>query len=106
MNVGLIFVSASVYQMLRGSVVLFTGVFSTLFLKRKHPMYRWAALLIVFLGVAIVGLSSAIQSHDNSSSPIGILLVVLAQSFTATQFVVEEKIFSRYNIEPMKAVGL
>ncbi len=58
MNVGLIFISASIYQMLRGSVVLFTGTFSVLFLNRRHPAYRWFALVNVFLGVALVGLSS------------------------------------------------
>lgn len=41
MNVGLLHISASIYQMLRGSVVLFTGIFSTLFLGIKHPLYRW-----------------------------------------------------------------
>ncbi|KAJ3258289.1 hypothetical protein HK103_003770 [Boothiomyces macroporosus] len=109
MNVGLIFVSASIYQMLRGSVVLFTGIFSTLFLGRKHPAYRWAALFVVFLGVAIVGLSSVFQASESAArptSPIGVFLVVVAQGFTATQFVVEEKIMSKYSIEPLKAVGL
>lgn len=56
MNIGLMFISASIYQMLRGSVVLFTGSFSVLFLGRRHPIYRWFALVVVFMGVAIVGL--------------------------------------------------
>lgn len=88
MNIGLLFISASIYQMLRGSVVLFTGVFSTLFLGHKHPTYRWFALLIVFTGVAIVGMSSLFGNKTvatTPSSPIGIALVVLAQAFTATQ---------------------
>ncbi|KAJ3302215.1 hypothetical protein HDV03_005233 [Kappamyces sp. JEL0829] len=109
MNVGLMFISASIYQMLRGSVVLFTGVFSTLFLGIKHPRYRWFALVVVFLGVAIVGMSSLFRSGlgpTSPSSPVGIFLVVLAQAFTATQFVVEEKIMKVYQIPAIKAVGL
>jgi drug/metabolite transporter (DMT)-like permease len=104
MNIGLIFVSASIYQMLRGSVVLFTGIFSTLFLGIKHPVYRWFGLIVVFLGVAIVGLSSMNNTVD--SSPLGIFFVVLAQCFTATQFVIEEKLMHQYTIPPIKAVGL
>jgi drug/metabolite transporter (DMT)-like permease len=88
MNVGLIFTSASVYQMLRGSVVLFTGLFSTLFLGTSHPTYRWIALFIVFLGVSIVGLSSLLSSSITvSSTPLGVFLVILAQGFTATQVI-------------------
>ncbi|KAI8894759.1 hypothetical protein BC833DRAFT_603761 [Globomyces pollinis-pini] len=112
MNIGLIFTSASIYQMLRGSVVLFTGLFSTIFLGRKHPLYRWFALCVVFLGVAIVGLSPLVSGaekpveHATPTSPIGIFLVVLAQCFTASQFVIEEKIMVRYQVAPLKAVGL
>ena len=35
MNVGLLFVAASIYQMTRGALVLFVGLFSVLFLRRK-----------------------------------------------------------------------
>ncbi|KAI8827918.1 hypothetical protein BJ741DRAFT_628379 [Chytriomyces cf. hyalinus JEL632] len=120
MNVGLLFVSASIYQMLRGSVVLFTGTFSTLFLGRKHPPYRWFALVTVFIGVSLVGASSIFEHPSvrhfvsvNSSEPatnstalLGVVLVVLAQSLTATQFVVEEKVLSKYKVDALKAVGL
>jgi drug/metabolite transporter (DMT)-like permease len=94
MNVGLIFISASIYQMLRGSVVIFTGILSTLFLKRQHPRYRWFALFAVFLGVAIVGLAGIFEAGATpevpvKGSPVGVALVVLAQVFTAFQFVIE-----------------
>lgn len=100
--------------MLRGSVVIFTAILSTLFLGKRHPPYRWFALLCVFIGILIVGVSS-IQTSQNQTfnlmvssnkSFIGVLMVILAQIFTATQFVVEEKVLSRYDIEPLKAVGL
>ena len=97
--------------MLRGSVVLFTGILSTLFLKRQHPSYRWFALLTVFLGVAIVGVAGIVESGTTSkvpiqSSPIGVLMVVLAQCFTAFQFVIEERIMESYSVPAIKAVGL
>ncbi|KAJ3190436.1 hypothetical protein HDU85_000732 [Gaertneriomyces sp. JEL0708] len=112
MNVGLIHISASIYQMLRGSVVLFTGTFSVWFLGRRHPVYRWFALVMVFLGVGVVGMSSIIEKPDGDavgpvkSSVSGVLFVVLAQTFTALQFVIEEKIMARYELPAIKAVGL
>jgi drug/metabolite transporter (DMT)-like permease len=110
MNVGLVYISASIYQMLRGSVVLFTGSLSAIFLNRRHPVYRWAALVTVFVGVAIVGLSGYVQSSATvgvpiKGSPVGIFFVILAQLFTAAQFVIEEKIMSSYKIPAIKAVG-
>ena len=106
MNIGLIYCSASIYQMLRGSVVIFTGILSTLFLKRVHPTYRWFALIAVFAGVSIVGLSGHSGQEEASKGMFGVSMIVLAQMFTATQFVIEEKILASYKCPPLKAVGL
>ncbi|KAK5046647.1 hypothetical protein LTR84_007408 [Exophiala bonariae] len=67
MNVGLLFVAASIYQMTRGALVLFVGLFSVIFLKRKLFLYHWVSLFIVVLGVALVGLAGAIYSGDKNS---------------------------------------
>ncbi|EXJ63671.1 hypothetical protein A1O7_00006 [Cladophialophora yegresii CBS 114405] len=67
MNVGLLFVAASIYQMTRGALVLFVGLFSVLFLKRKLYLYHWFSLVIVVLGVALVGLAGAIYTGDRNS---------------------------------------
>ena len=66
MNVGLLFVAASIYQMTRGALVLFVGLFSVLFLHRKLYLYQWAALFIVVIGVAIVGLAGAIAPNPQA----------------------------------------
>ena len=81
MNVGLLFVAASIYQMTRGALVLFVGLFSVLFLHRKLYLYQWSALFIVVIGVAIVGLAGAIapnpqaQPEAKSALDTGLLLI-------------------------------
>lgn len=135
MNVGLLFVAASIYQMTRGALVLFVGLFSILFLRRKLYLYQWSALVIVVLGVAIVGLAGAIGSNSSATQPydsfthrglhlvrsseanavahrpesvqtvLGVLMIAAAQIFTATQFVLEEWILENYALEPLKVVG-
>lgn len=81
MNVGLLFVAASIYQMTRGALVLFVGLFSVIFLHRKLYLYQWSALFIVVLGVAIVGLAGAIalnpqaQPEPKSTVETGLLLI-------------------------------
>ena len=64
MNGGLLFVAASIYQMTRGALVLFVGVFSVIFLKRRLFAYQWFALVVVVTGVAIVGLAGAMDKGD------------------------------------------
>ncbi|KAI1611255.1 hypothetical protein EDD37DRAFT_443195 [Exophiala viscosa] len=71
MNVGLLFVAASIYQMTRGALVMFVGLFSVWFLKRKLFLYHWLSLVIVVLGVAIVGLAGAIYSGDKNTPAPG-----------------------------------
>lgn len=63
MNVGLLFVAASIYQMTRGALVLFVGLFSVIFLHRKLYLFHWSALFVVVIGVAIVGLAGAIAPN-------------------------------------------
>ncbi|KAL1923596.1 uncharacterized protein VTP21DRAFT_8576 [Calcarisporiella thermophila] len=121
MNVGLLLTAASVYQMLRGSIVLFVGLFSVVFLKRRFFFFQWYSLFLVVLGVGLVGLSSALfpQQRPEAANPtlaeevpfhwesvVGVLLVLGAQVFTASQFVIEEKLMSRYSVYPVVAVGL
>uniref|UniRef100_A0A093VVW0 Uncharacterized protein C12G12.12 n=1 Tax=Talaromyces marneffei PM1 TaxID=1077442 RepID=A0A093VVW0_TALMA len=133
MNAGLLFVAASIYQMTRGALVLFVGLFSVLFLRRKLYLYQWLALVIVVLGVGIVGLSGALFGHGQGHDPesgisdtmhrfardvdttahtpeavkviIGVLLIAAAQIFTATQFVLEEWILENYAMDPLNVVG-
>jgi drug/metabolite transporter (DMT)-like permease len=119
MNVGLIYTAASVYQMLRGAVVIFTGIFSYFFLKRRMTRWEWISLFLVVAGVTVVGLSSVLYPQERPSvfgsdeevpfdwqSFLGVVFVLGAQILTATQFVVEEKIMARYHVKPLRAVGL
>jgi len=130
MNVGLLFVVPSIYQMTRGALVLFVGLFSVIFLKRKLHLFQWFALVTVVLGVAVVGLAGALY-QDQKAAPstvliarealqvvvreartpeavrtiIGVFLIAGAQIFTASQFVLEEYILENYALEPLKVVG-
>jgi drug/metabolite transporter (DMT)-like permease len=122
MNVGLLFVVASIYQMTRGALVLFVGLFSVIFLRRTLHLFQWFALVTVVLGVGIVGLAGAIYKDPKAipSTPIlareartpealraiiGVFLIAGAQIFTASQFVLEDYSLEKYALEPLKVVG-
>ena len=124
MNAGLLMVAASIYQMTRGALVLFVGLFSLIFLHRKLHLFQWLSLFGVVLGVALVGLAGAIQPDSKEKATslttlvaeepaaaeavrvvLGVLLIAGAQIFTATQFVLEESLLERSRIEPIEVVG-
>ncbi|PNP48800.1 hypothetical protein TGAMA5MH_00254 [Trichoderma gamsii] len=126
MNIGLLLVAASIYQMTRGALVLFVGLFSVVFLRRTLHLFQWISLVGVVLGVAVVGLAGAIWPDvkaniisrglsvitgspdglsDVSKAVIGVTLIAGAQIFTATQFVLEEYLLERSPIDPLRVVG-
>lgn len=123
MNCGLLLVAASIYQMTRGALVLFVGLFSVAFLKRRLHLFQWLSLVGVMLGVAIVGLAGAIWPDQKKKSSgggeaqvaevgadallaiVGVLMIAGAQIFTATQFVLEEWLLERSTIDPIRVVG-
>ncbi|RMZ75575.1 hypothetical protein DV737_g5249, partial [Chaetothyriales sp. CBS 132003] len=90
MNVGLLFVAASIYQMTRGALVLFVGLFSVVFLKRKLYLYHWLSLVIVVAGVAIVGLAGAIWSgQKHADAPVGDRVDLKAMAHVARELVAQ-----------------
>ncbi|SNX84057.1 related to nucleotide-sugar transporter [Melanopsichium pennsylvanicum] len=120
MNVGLLFTPVSIYQMTRGALVLWVGVFSVIFLRRQLHLFQWLSLVTVMMGVSVVGLSGTVfkspeaspsenggedEIPETAQALLGVLLILFAQLFTASQFVLEEKIMSRYSVEPLLAVG-
>ncbi|KAF5358355.1 hypothetical protein D9756_001894 [Leucocoprinus leucothites] len=127
MNVGLLYTPVSIYQMTRGALVLFVGVFSVIFLRRRLWLYQWVSLIIVMTGIALVGYSGSLvkdaiteglfgikpiyatvqEAEDAQVGKVlvGVFFIIFAQIFTATQFVVEETIMARYSVTPLVAVG-
>ncbi len=112
MNAGLCLTYASVFQMLRSAVVVFTGILSVLILKRRLRAFHWFSILLVCLGVFVVGYVSILNTDDSSSNTkssstvmVGNFLVILAQAMVALQMVVEEKIITMYGAPALKAVG-
>lgn len=125
MNAGLLFVPVSVFQMIRGALPIWVGLFSIVFLNRHLTREKWISLTIITSGVALVGYAGSLQpqsqpkevqadpskSFEHGDDPgakvvLGLFLIFFAQLFTASQFVIEEKIMTKYEVPPLEAVGL
>ena len=109
MNVALTLIPASIYQMMRGMIIIVTSVMSVIFLKKKYYRHHWTSVGVIFLGVAIVGASPLIhgtKKDDEAINPLGILLLIVAQLFSGGLYIVEEKLLGDYYLDPLKVVGL
>jgi len=106
-NVAMLFIHASVWQMMRGAIIVFSGIFSIVFLKRKLYLHNWIGMVIVCCGLLLVGVSSMIKGNSETSGMLqllGILLVVGAQLIAALQMVVEESLLKSRSYHPTNVV--
>lgn len=62
--------SASSFQMLRGAVIIFTGLLSVAFLGRRLIRSQWLGILITILGLVIVGLADFFSGHKDDTLKI------------------------------------
>ncbi|KAM6221870.1 solute carrier family 35 member F6 [Rhynchocyon petersi] len=109
MYVALNMTSVSSFQMLRGAVIIFTGLFSVAFLGRRLVLSQWLGILTTILGLVVVGLADLLSKQDNqhklSEVITGDLLIIMAQIIVAIQMVLEEKFVYKHNVHPLRAVG-
>ncbi|XP_010876701.2 solute carrier family 35 member F6 [Esox lucius] len=110
MYVALNMTSASSFQMLRGAVIIFTGLLSVAFLGRRLVVSQWAGILITILGLVVVGLADFMSGHKDDSRKLsevitGDLLIIMAQVIAAVQMVLEEKFVYKHDVHPLRAVG-
>ena len=68
--IGLTLTYASSFQMLRGAVIIFTGILSKIFLKRNLAWFKWTGMLFVIGGLVTVGVSDMVtQKPCNTTTP-------------------------------------
>lgn len=101
-GIGLVFCNASIVQMLRGFVIVFTMLFAWLFLHRKPKIYQVVGVLFALSGLVMVGGSAVANDYVQGSSThsvkdtiLGIGLVLCSQVFSSIQFVFEEKLLKQ-----------
>ncbi|KAL5484286.1 hypothetical protein EMCRGX_G020755 [Ephydatia muelleri] len=109
MYLGLTWTYAASYQMLRGSVVIFTGLLSVaLNLGNKLKTHHWVGMVTVIVGLVVVGVGDYVfymggsSVLDKNTVLTGDMLIVLAQIIIAVQMTIEEKIMKKYKIQPLQ----
>ncbi|KAG1401946.1 hypothetical protein G6F60_006048 [Rhizopus arrhizus] len=100
-NLGLMYTTPSVYQMIKGSIVGFSAIFSCFFLSRQSLHREWFAIISILLGTAVI-----IWSVLNEKCYWGPLFLIVAQLLVAGQFTLEEYLIDYYHLDPIKAMDI
>ncbi|XP_078068793.1 solute carrier family 35 member F6 [Mustelus asterias] len=110
MYIALNLTSASSFQMLRGAVIIFTGLLSVAFLGRRLITSQWVGIFLTICGLVVVGLADFVSGNHNEGHKLsqvitGDLLIIIAQIIVAIQMVLEEKFVYKHDVHPLQAVG-
>ncbi|XP_053377756.1 solute carrier family 35 member F6-like [Mercenaria mercenaria] len=109
-GIGLLYVDASIMLMLRGSVIIFTGICSVIFLKRKLKVTHWLGMIIVIVGLVLAGCSSVLKGQGHKTiggnTITGIILIVVAQVIIGGQITLKEAVLKKRNLHPLHIVGM
>lgn len=132
MNVGLVWIQPSIWQMLRGSMIIFSSIMTYFCLKRKLKCYKWVAVIITVVGLLVVAVASLNiptvnndedddedgDSTDPDATPrpktevttlqmiIAFVLVIGAQIIQASQIVIEEHLLKSISMPASLIVGI
>lgn len=75
--------AASVYQMMRGIIVVITAGLAVSCLGEKRYVHHWLSLLSIVTGVAIVGIvsinaSKSDSKHETPTTSLGVILLLIS----------------------------
>ena len=74
---GLMMIDPSVYQMLRGGVIIITALFSVVFLKRRISLNQTLGIFLAVIGITIVGISAVLRNDENLAISVSFLIFYL-----------------------------
>lgn len=107
MFIGLTLSAPSVYQMMRGFIMVIVSVYSVVLLKTKLFKHQILGVILAFTGVVIVGLASITNSASSAPNPVlGVFIIIIAQFFAGGVFVTEQLFLEDINVHPLQAVGI
>jgi len=111
--IGMLYIPASVWQMLRGAEIIFAAILSVLFLKRSMLAFNLLGIALCVIGVTFVGLANVWGSSSEPSSSnndtglvvFGMALVLGGQVVQAAQVIAEEWLLKDVDLPEMQIIG-
>ncbi|CAI2368722.1 unnamed protein product [Moneuplotes crassus] len=109
--IGVMFVPASVSNMMGALVVVLTTILVRIFLKKKYHRHHLLGLICISVGVSFVVVaqftnpSRSKDQHSHHELIIGITSIVISVLIQAVQFIIEEKLLSNVYVSARRITG-
>jgi drug/metabolite transporter (DMT)-like permease len=104
-----LYITASMWQMLRGSVVVITALLKSFLLKHRLRTHMWVGVGIIAVAMVCVALTSFFGAGDTDATSrdprIGVVLVLLGCLAQGVQYVFEEKVMAVDDAPPLVVIG-
>ncbi|KAF4665041.1 hypothetical protein FOZ61_000265 [Perkinsus olseni] len=111
-NIALVYIPASIFQILKGSVLIFSALFRRIFLRKRFTDSNWVGLCICVFGLIPVAIAHVLSKRTpgragSADIALGLGLVLAAQFMRGAQFVVEEYLLKPpHTLPPLLMVGV
>ena len=77
-----------------GAIIIFTSVLARVFIRRKLPLYKWAAVLITTVGIVVVGLADILPNPLDKNDNSGVSDDFYNASYSLSAFRYKSSMFS------------
>lgn len=116
---GMLYIPASVWQILRGAALVFCALFSVMFLGRRLRAWNIVGIFVCVLGVGVVGFANVMSTQESEGDSdsdsgesggvydtlLGVSLVFLGQTWQAAQVIAEEWLMKDVDLPMLQIVG-
>lgn len=108
-NYVVVWLPISIVGLFKGANIIFSGLLTWIFLKRKLYLYQWIAIILSVIGLVFVALATLLNSEaskfGSSKAVIGVVITLIVHLLSAIQFVFVERLME-VELRPMEFVGL
>lgn len=130
-----LYITASLWQMMRGSIIIITALLKRFILQKRLRRYMWAGVGIITIAMCLVASTSFITAHEGETSkdprignthilhisamyfllttcglrfrlPPGVLLVIVGCIAQGIQYVFEERVMAVEGAPPLVVIGM
>jgi drug/metabolite transporter (DMT)-like permease len=113
-NTGLVYLDVSIYQLLRGSGIIFTALIRTWALQQPLFQFQWVGVGFNVASIVLVGMAALLQSKSSPEEGnfqqvvFAIIIMLLGTLVQSMQFVFEEKVMVKDEIKvpPLLLFGM
>ncbi|KAJ5074434.1 solute carrier family 35 member f6 [Anaeramoeba ignava] len=108
LNLALLWIPASSWQMLRSSVVIFTSITSLIFLKKKFFFHNLIGILFVMVGLlfVIISIFHSKRYSSDYDERIAIYFIFIAEAISAIQSLYEYHVYHGIKINGIFLTGI